>query len=334
MADETTKCLICQTPIKKTEYLNRGNNKSLNGYDCPRCGNYYVDSYTEGYIQQSLRDHINNRFDEQKVAKLSHWVRTKHGANKPNERGFTKLITIDKILIDNIIENPIPNPSEQADNLIRWLGENSKGYGEFLDLEESKDLSLIGSATPNEFVWIAHHLIDSKVIEGNITSRGMNVRLSFDGWKYFEELKRRATDSRKAFMAMQYGDERLNKIFEDVFKLAVKQTGFEIFILQERPKAGLIDDRLRVEIQTSRFLIADLTHENAGAYWEAGYAEGLGKPVIYTCEKKKFEEKKTHFDTNHHLTILWDLDDTETTAEELKATIRATLPVEAKLTDE
>ena len=102
----------------------------------------------------------------------------------------------------------------------------------------------------------------------------------------------------------------------------------------DRPKAGLIDDRLRVEIQTSRFLIADLTHENAGAYWEAGYAEGLGKPVIYTCEKAKFEEQKTHFDTNHHLTVVWDADNLSEAADELKATIRATLPGEAKLTDE
>ena len=50
----------------------------------------------------------------------------------------------------------------------------------------------------------------------------------------------------------------------------------------------MIDDRLRVEIQSARFLIADLTHENRGAFWEAGYAEGLGKPVIYTCEESVF----------------------------------------------
>jgi len=35
---------------------------------------------------------------------------------------------------------------------------------------------------------------------------------------------------------------------------------------------------------------------NPGAYWEAGYAEGLGKPVIYTCEEAKFVEA-SHFDT-------------------------------------
>jgi hypothetical protein len=164
---------------------------------------------------------------------------------------------------------------------------------------------------------------------------GANVTLSLKGWDRFHQLKRGSTDSRKAFMAMKYGDAQLDEIVENFFKKAVEQTSFELFTLVDRPQpAGLIDDRLRVEIQTSRFLIADLTHENRGAYWEAGYAEGLGKPVIYTCEKKKFKRLKTHFDTNHHLTILWDAENPKEAAEKLKATIRATLPDAAKLTDD
>jgi nucleoside 2-deoxyribosyltransferase len=63
----------------------------------------------------------------------------------------------------------------------------------------------------------------------------------------------------------------------------VAATGFILRRLDDEPKAGLIDDRMRAEIQASRFVIVDLTHMNRGAYWEAGYAEGLGKPVIYTC---------------------------------------------------
>jgi len=139
-------------------------------------------------------------------------------------------------------------------------------------------------------------------------------------------------------MAMPYGEKELNTIVEDVFKPAVKQTGFDLSRLDgpDQP-AGLIDDALRVAIRTSRFLIADLTHENRGAYWEAGYAEGLGKHVIYTCEEKKFDGLQTHFDTNHHLTIKWDAsapDKLKRAAEKLKTTIRATLPAEAKLSDD
>jgi nucleoside 2-deoxyribosyltransferase len=76
-------------------------------------------------------------------------------------------------------------------------------------------------------------------------------------------------------------------------------------------------------------VIADLTHDNNGAYWEAGFAEGLGRPVIYTCRKQKWDATKSHFDTSHLNTIIWDpIWDTR-----LTATIRATLPGEAKMTD-
>ena len=96
----------------------------------------------------------------------------------------------------------------------------------------------------------------------------------------------------------------------------------------------MIDNRLRVEIRRSRFMIAELTDSNRGAYWEAGFAEGLGLPVIYTCEESYFREKRTHFDTGHQHTVVWREDEMENAIEDLKATIRATLPADAKLSDD
>jgi hypothetical protein len=61
--------------------------------------------------------------------------------------------------------------------------------------------------------------------------------------------------------------------------------------------------------------------------------EGLGRRVIYTCNKNYFQNQGTHFDTNHCHTILWDEQDLREAAEKLKATIRATLPAETKLSD-
>src|SRR3546814_6925901 len=69
-------------------------------------------------------------------------------------------------------------------------------------------------------------------------------------------------------------------------------------------RAGIIDNIMRSQIRDAAFVIVDLTHDNSGAYWEAGYAEGLGKPVIYICEKAKFDKAKTHFDTNHCTTVV------------------------------
>ena len=62
--------------------------------------------------------------------------------------------------------------------------------------------------------------------------------------------------------------------------------------------------------------------------------EGRDKPVIYICRRNVFKKASTHFDTNHHLTVMWHPADKEKTADALKATIRSTLPAEAKLQDD
>lgn len=61
-------------------------------------------------------------------------------------------------------------------------------------------------------------------------------------------------------------------------------------------------------------------------------AYGLGKPVFYFCRKAEWDEKKAHFDVNHHLTIIWDPDNLDQAAKDLKAGIRNTIP-EAKHED-
>jgi hypothetical protein len=92
-----------------------------------------------------------------------------------------------------------------------------------------------------------------------------------------------------------------------------------------------------VRIRQARFLVCDLTHGNRGAYWEAGFAEGLGIPVIYTCRQDVFSdaahECHPHFDAAHWVTVPWDPADPGPAAAKLKAVVRATLPSEAKLED-
>ena len=88
---------------------------------------------------------------------------------------------------------------------------------------------------------------------------------------------------------------------------------------------GVIDNIMRTHIRDSAFVIADLTHDNPGAYWEAGYAEGLGKPVVYICEKAKFNERSTHFDTNHCTTVVWSKHNLARFCAELVATLRRSL---------
>jgi nucleoside 2-deoxyribosyltransferase len=102
--------------------------------------------------------------------------------------------------------------------------------------------------------------------------------------------------------------------------------------LTDQQAAGLIDDQIRSGLLAARFVVADLTHGNPGAYWEAGYAEGRGIPVIYTCEQGAWKKNKPHFDTNHLATIIWDASEPKKAEDALASMIRATLRGEAKQT--
>jgi hypothetical protein len=151
------------------------------------------------------------------------------------------------------------------------------------------------------------------------TPNKAHFSLTFRGWEEYAALKQKRSDSRTAFMAMKFGDAELNRVVQDCFRQAVRRAGFELRVLTGRQEAGVI---------------ADLTHDSFGAYWEAGLADGRGLPVIYTCKRAKWEAAKSPFDTNHMVTIIWDAAALKSAEDDLVSTIRATLRGDAKQTDE
>ena len=315
-------CPICSARL--TSHRENLGGKDATFYDCPRCGQFQL----SGSLVASLPE-LKSR-DAEAWAKLSHAIR--------RSQGRSESVVWNTYSVIAVLKNPLPRPREQADLLLRWIAENVSGPGEDVDVRFETHGSIIGSKTQSGFALIIDHLFSSGLITGHslATLAGSGRALAtptFAGWEYYEQLRQGRAEYRKAFMAMKFGDTLLNNMLETAFKPAAKKAGFELSKLDDNPIAGLIDDRLRVEIQSSAFMVADLTHDNFGAYWEAGYAEGLGKPVIYTCEKGKFESSKTHFDTNHHLTICWIDSEPEAAASSLLATIRATLPHLAILVD-
>lgn len=287
--------------------------------DCGNCGRFKLEV-----------DNVSLPPDSKSLAKLSHAVKKAQG-----EKPFD--ITAD--FVEEVSKRELPTVVEQADNLILWFGENTLP-GKPATVTPETHQALMGAVDRDGVkyvltctfsnVWAMLQGTSPTTVGAPSNGYGCVGELSAKGWQRYEGLRRGTVQSRKAFMAMQFGDKELDGVFESCFIPAVKQTGFELERVNTNPKAGLIDDKIRVDIRNARFVIADLTHENRGAYWEAGFAEGLGKPVIYTCKKEHFEEHKTHFDTNHHTTIVWDKDNLDKAAKDLQATIRATLPGEAK----
>jgi hypothetical protein len=138
-------------------------------------------------------------------------------------------------------------------------------------------------------------------------------------------------------MALEFGHADLDTLVDDFYVPAAKAAGFDLRRLTDNQPAGLIDDQLRVRLTTAWFVVADITHGNLGAYWEAGFAEGSRKPVIYSCAKSVFDslEKsvRVHFDTNHLVTVLWEPGKEAEAGKKLKDHIRWTFPGDAILED-
>lgn len=316
------ECPVCESVLKKAE--KQGERFF---YECPRCGPYSLSLEANQDLAWWLERTENGRT----VLSYAIYRMTKGRSDWP-------ILTTEQL--ENTLKNTaLPLPKEQLDNFILWLGETQSSPSEAISIT-SQSIAASGALDINGVGFVVEYAERRGLVDANVQrlsdgqySLGL-CQLTFPGWEYFYDLQRGYSSSRIAVMAMEFGHQALDAIVRDHFRPAVAATGFDLKRIDEGQPAGLIDDRMRVEIRQSRFLISDLSHENRGAYWEAGYAEGLGKPVIYTCRKDVHEKEGTHFDTNHHLTVVWDPENIGEALEKLKATIRATLPEEAKLNDE
>jgi hypothetical protein len=317
--DELVKCPVCGEPDCSKTSLATKSNPFPSGphYDCRRCG---------GFILPDKYGQLQNLSHRQR-ALLSHTLARM-------QRDIGPLPEVSDSILPKI-DDPLPSPAQQADSLILWIGDHQPSPGVHAEVLVSKISALIGVAiTPHEpdcgFNWLLQQDFVSRLVENK---DWVLSRLTMAGWQRYEALKRAEVESRTAFMAMKFGEDELNQVVNDWFKPAVKAADFELRILTDGQPAGLIDDQMRVALRTARFVIADLTHGSHGAYWEAGFAEGLGRPVIYTCRKDKWQSGEPHFDTNHLNTIVWDPENLQDAATRLTAMIRATLPAEAKMMD-
>ena len=160
-------------------------------------------------------------------------------------------------------------------------------------------------------------------------SHYQNVELTMKGWQTYDSLKRGVATGRKGFMAMPFGAMPFGRsdLDDTILKIAKKAAtdcGFDLRRTDDQPVPGNIDAQIRVAIKEARFVVADLTFGNLGAYWEAGFAEGLGKPVIYTVRKD--HEADVHFDTAHLSRVVWESDKLDVALAQLKAMLRNALP--------
>ncbi len=288
-------------------------------YKCSSCGHYRV--------SRSLEVSLNAKgpnIVRVKRASMSHVIRARSDA------GETPLLTTADFGSLSRIPD-LPTPPQQAKNALRIIGDYEKVTGGHLSDLPDGFFAQIGSLSRARAVELCRELLRTGLIKVKDeadtlqTNKFARCALSFKGWEGYEAEMRGRLSGDYGFIAMKFGDPVLDSFLTTTIRPAVESVAYKLVDMRDVAQAGVIDNILRVQIRDAAFVLVDLTHDNYGAYWEAGYAEGIGKPVIYLCEKNKFDLRGTHFDTNHLTTVPWEVAKPEDFSARLVATLKNTL---------
>lgn len=183
--------------------------------------------------------------------------------------------------------------------------------------------------------------IDFDRKEDSSATNATIISINTEGWIKLSDLHKSNAESKTIFVAMSF-DSKMEPIRETIKKVIESDCGYKAIFIDQKKYNGQIVPEMLYSIRKSKCVIADLTLGNNGAYYEAGYAEALGKQVIITCasdpeieeiretewgktnhEKNRRKENLLHFDVRQKNAILWE--NKEDLENRLKDRIEATI---------
>ena len=125
------------------------------------------------------------------------------------------------------------------------------------------------------------------------------------GWQKLDEFRKQEQTVRQGFVAMAFHEEA--KPIRESFRKALTGMGYQAIILDEKEHNNQIVPEIFYEIKRSKFVVVDVTYPNYGAYYEAGYAQALGKQVIICCREDVYQDntQHPHFDIAQQSIIVW-----------------------------
>ncbi|MCY3728367.1 MAG: hypothetical protein OXF97_05140 [Nitrospira sp.] len=194
----------------------------------------------------------------------------------------------------------------RAERLLRYLVKLPNHVGQrFSPYYIQKDLRTFAwseSVIIEDIMYFLHYL----TTKGWLERQSDSYMITVPGYQHVAEQTTKK-DLSQCFVAMWF-DPSMNAAYEEGIKKAVEECGYKPLRIDQKQHLNKIDDEIIAEIRRSRFVVADFTHDaekgvRGGVYYEAGFAYGLGLPVIYSCHKDL--EKELHFDTRQYPHILW-----------------------------
>lgn len=193
------------------------------------------------------------------------------------------------------------NPVEQVDKLIQFIQRNTQDIMEGVSIVADKMSSIVYGKGSSDVSFCVRAAKAKDLLADGKTSG--NTRLTYDGWLRADELSKSRPTSNLAFVAMCF-DPSTDQAWESGIKPALEECGYQPVRIDKQQFNHKIDDEIIAQIRKSSLVVCDFTKHRGGVYFEAGFAMGLGVPVIFTCNTAQL--KGAHFDTRQYNHIVWE----------------------------
>lgn len=248
----------------------------------PKLTTWIVDQHREGVREPIINSDVLAIIEQRRPLGFSERIK----------RFFQMLIDQDYKISDHIrIAGVVDQDTLATTNRIAsWIGAEN-------DKEPSAFLKILG---------------DAKLLE-----EGSNHKwnLTALGFERLEQEGIGGANTNQVFVAMWFST-KMHAIYAEGIAPAVEELGYRPFRIDRKEHNNKIDDEIIAEIRRSRFMIADFTcgtfdvdgkkraEARGGVYYEAGFAQGLSMPLIWTVRADCIDH--VHFDTRQFAHIVWN----------------------------
>jgi len=328
---DKTKCPVCRSVAEITVLTTTG--PDLYRVKCLRCGLFKITGTFSAMLGGPYRD---TELSEDRISNLSSYIR-----ENPNQ-------LISEQDVDFIRRLSSPSVGEKATKLLRYVARQHPYAGEEFTVQWDKlEPVLLSFENPlpmftedalkeyafllscfaaswsrnaEEFIFIlAGYLTDNRrFLAAGATPQVLHITPA--GWDYLHSLEMPSSESQGAFVAMWF-NVATESLWKEAIRPGVYNAGYEPIRIDAVEHANRIDDEIIARIRACKFLVADFTANRGGVYFEAGFALGLGKRVIWCV--KDTDLKEVHFDTRQYNFLRWNPDDLPSLREALTNRIEA-----------
>jgi transcriptional regulator with XRE-family HTH domain len=311
---EQCVCPLCKSTLNNRRIFWDG---EIFEYSCPNCGEYKTDLELLGKLFGNERD--------KKWSDACARMYLISGITRYNsDRGNMLALSVDFFhdLFDCAL---IPQTAmDKLDILLVHCFDVATAVNEFVKITYP---AICFGVDESEMKTIIDFAIESKYLE----KKGDNgYWLTLKGHERCAEIKKQGKHSNTAFVAMWFNEET-----DDLYKIikgVIERHGYKAERVDHIPHNNGIPNEIIAQINSSRFVVADLTGQRGGVYYEQGYAKGRGKDVVQTCRESDFE--KIHFDLKQVNTIKWKANELEKFAYALSSRIEGTIGSKLQLTQQ